>query len=79
VDLPHFPSPPIDLILACEIVVATYFPNAYYELLQDGNWLNLIKESESFILKRYFERCMTYLEDSPRNTTLLDCLCTQPV
>lgn len=78
VELPHFPSPPIDLILACEVVVATFFPTIYYELLQKGEWRKLIKESEEFILKKYYERCKNYLDSSPPDQTLLDSLCNQP-
>lgn len=78
IDFPHFPSPPIDLILACEIVVATYFPDTYQDLLQDGNWVNLIKESEVFILSNYYKKCIAYLDNNPKNKTLLDYFCDQP-
>lgn len=78
IELPHFPSPPIDLILAIEIVVATFFPKTHQRLLQDGTWVNIIKESELFLLNKYFERCTSYLETNPRYVTLLDRLCKQP-
>jgi len=78
IELPHFPSPPIDLILACEIVVATFFPTTYQQLLQDGSWVNIIKESEESVLSKYFERCKFYIEDNPPHTTLLHLLCRQP-
>jgi len=78
IELPRFPSPPIDLILACELVVATFFPRKYQQLMEKGEWVNIIKESESYLLDKYFERCQSYLDINPRNVSLLDCLCTQP-
>ena len=74
-ELPRFPSPPIDLILACELVVATFFPSIFKKLCQEGNWVNLIQESEKFFMKKYYKLCMEHFANQYEDKTLLDRLC----
>jgi len=71
-ELPRFPSPPIDLILACELVVATFFPSVHRKLMQNGAWISLIQESESFFLGEFYKTCKNYFDSKPSFSTLLD-------
>jgi len=75
-ELPRFPSPPVDLILACELVVATFFPSVHRKLCQDGNWTSMIQESELFFMNKFYEVCKNYLNHPPQHQTLLDHICS---
>lgn len=72
VELPRFISPPIDLVLACELVVATFFPSVYTKLCQDSVWRSIIKESEMSFMSTYYKTCKNYFTPSPMEKTLLD-------
>jgi hypothetical protein len=71
-ELPRFISPPMDLILACEFVVANFFPSTYVKLRQDSVWRSIIKESEVFLVGKYYETCKNYFNRLSENQTLLD-------
>lgn len=74
-ELPRFPSPPMDLVLTCELVIATFFPYVYRRLSEDGNWTSVIKESERHFMREYFKIWGDY---GPQrcHQTLLDYLCS---
>ena len=79
IELPRFPSPPLDLILACEIIVATFFPTKHRLLVEQGEWTKLIKESECYLLSNYFRKVVEYLDNCDfHDKTLLHRLCAQP-
>lgn len=75
-ELPRFPSPPIDLILACEHVVATFFPSAYKELSQNSTWISIIQESESFFLRGFYGMCERHFTNVSQEQTFLGHLCS---
>jgi hypothetical protein len=56
-ELPRFPSQPMDLVLGCELIVATFFPTVYRNLCQDGTWISLIQESEKFFVGKFYKTC----------------------
>lgn len=70
-DLPRLPSPPMDLILMCQIVAANFFRDEYLQLSRRPEWKALISASEEAFLKPYIDKCATVLEDMSR-VSLLD-------
>lgn len=74
-ELPRFASPPMDLILACELVVAAFFPPIYAKLRQRSEWRSVIQESEYFLTSRYYHALRSYF-DGDMNETFLDHLCS---
>jgi hypothetical protein len=74
-ELPRFPSPPMDLVLACELIVATFFPSVHERLGQNGTWISLIKESESFFTSTFYKLCKEYFDAARPYQTLLEHLC----
>jgi len=75
-ELPRFTSPPIDLVLVCERVVASFFPSTYMKLCQLRNWISLIQESEQFFMKNFYEVCSRCINQISREHTLLGYLCS---
>jgi hypothetical protein len=56
-DVPRIMHPPIDLVLACESVVANFFPKTHAELCRDPEWSALIKSSERLYIGPYLDEC----------------------
>jgi len=55
-DLPRILTPPIDIILACEIVVAHFFPTFYETKREEPQWRALIRKAQSFD-ESYYQLC----------------------
>jgi hypothetical protein len=53
ISLPRIPMPPMDLVLAVEIIVANFFPEFYSRKRQEGQWRGLIKRAEEFVSHHY--------------------------
>ncbi len=54
--LPRWPSPPLDLVLAVEMVIANFFPGIWKESFRGKqSWVELIKESQKLCFLPYFE------------------------
>ncbi len=70
-ELPRFPSPPLDLVLGCELIVASFFPSTYKILCQDGSWISLIRESETFFASKFYKTCHEYIDNHSNEKTLL--------
>ena len=51
--LPRIPMPPMDLVLAAEIIVANFFPEFYSRKRQEGQWRGLVKRAEEFVSRHY--------------------------
>lgn len=73
-ELPRFTFPPVDLVLVCEQVVASFFPSTYRKLCQERKWTSIIQESEQFFMKKFYEVCSRCIDQTGDNT-LLEHLC----
>ena len=69
IDVPRFPYPPMDIILMCEFVLMNFFHKDYKRIREDPTWKSLVRKSQVFFQKHYFDRCVGYLND--RNGTLM--------
>lgn len=58
VSIPRLPFPPYDLVLACEMVIANFFLNRASTLLNDPNWMGVLKVSQNSLLTSYYENCI---------------------
>jgi len=54
---PRIPIPPLDLVLACEFIVSTFFPAKFSELQERREWLKAVYRSEFHHLRTYYEQC----------------------
>lgn len=62
VAIPRIAHPPMDLILACEMVVANFFPDQAPELLEDPHWLGVLRRSQEVLVREYLNRCVQALQ-----------------
>lgn len=70
-EVPRWGHPPMDLVLACELVVANFFPSSWKENRDSAAWYHLVRDSEALCLQHYYERIWNHLSVSGKKTTLL--------
>ena len=61
ITVPRFPYPPLDLILACELVCVNFFPDEYERIRVHDIWKGAINASEQSLLRPYYEACHRHL------------------
>jgi hypothetical protein len=71
-DLPRLLYPPIDLVLASELVVANFFPMAFRDLTRTPEWVSLVNESESFLLRDFYGKCHDICDRGVGKGTILN-------
>jgi hypothetical protein len=57
VKIPRLPYHPMDIILACEIILANFFPSEFSRLRDDTEWQAIVIRSEQRTLGRYSKLC----------------------
>ena len=69
--VPRFLSPPLDLILAIQIILTNFFPEIYKkEIKNEKKWVEMVKKSELMFQHHYYKNCSNYLKDN--STSILD-------
>ena len=54
---PRIPFFPIDLVLACELLVANFFPREFLTLQKEPEWRALVYASEHTLLRSLLDEC----------------------
>ena len=62
ITVPRLPYPPLDLILACELVAFNFFPDQYGRIKVHDIWKSAINTSQQSLLRPYYEACHRHLE-----------------
>lgn len=60
---PRIPFVPVDLLLACEIVVADFFSCRYLELTNEPEYRWLLGKTHTWLLRPYLEDCLSAMND----------------
>lgn len=68
---PRWMHPPMDIILACELVVANFFQANWLRLRKNPTWIALIREAESFCYTDYFNTLYTHHSSQQKQETML--------
>jgi len=61
VAVPRLATPPIDLVLACEVVAANFHAVKFDEISRDPTVIGAIRNSEQAILRTYYDDCSAAL------------------
>jgi len=69
IKVPRFPFPPMDIILLCEFVLVNFFQKESEELRKNPEWESLVRKSQDFFQKDYFEKCINHINS--QSSTLL--------
>ncbi|HML22079.1 MAG TPA: hypothetical protein PKD09_10535 [Aggregatilinea sp.] len=63
INLPRFIYPPMDLVLVCEFVAASFFQDEYNKKLKkDKQWKSVLKLSQQHLLGSYYYQCHQAIE-----------------
>lgn len=61
---PRIPFVPVDLVLACEIVISDLFSDKYASLVRDLSWKRLVHKSHVSLMRPYLEDCLSALKQN---------------
>ena len=56
--VPRLLHTPFDLLLACELVAATFHPSQFEDISREPSWIGSIRVSQQHLLKDYFARAL---------------------
>jgi hypothetical protein len=62
IKLPRLAYPPMDLILACQLVAANFYWEEYNEFRETREWINVLRRSQEYLLRDYYDGCLKALE-----------------
>ncbi len=72
--VPRIPASPVEVILACQIILANFFPRTYSVKRDEPQWRALICKAEMFVVP-YHELCHSVCQSELADRkTLLECL-----
>jgi hypothetical protein len=73
-NLPRIAHPPTDLVLACEMIAANFFPLEYRQIQAEATWKKVVRISQAQTLREYHALChgVVSVDEPPKN--LLDAL-----
>lgn len=57
IKVPRFPFPPMDIILLSEFILVNFFNKQSEQLRMKPEWESLVRKSQNFFQKEYFENC----------------------
>lgn len=76
IDKPRFPFMPMDLVLVCELIGATFYEQEYKKIRKSSFWKGEIQKSQEILLKEYFKRGLDAITD--KKSVLTDFLWKEP-
>ena len=71
IDVPRILHTPVDLILASELVAATFYPNKYEQIKREDAWKGSRRVSQKHLLQGYFEDALAAVQS---DESVLDAL-----
>jgi hypothetical protein len=60
--LPRLPYPPMDLVLVCQLIAANFYWEEYTEFRETAEWINVLRNSQEYLLKDYYRGCLSALD-----------------
>ena len=69
--VPRLLHMPMDLVLAAELIVATFYPMEYKKLRREGTWKNSRRKSQEHLLPEYLDQATKAIEG---NSSVLEAL-----
>lgn len=80
-DVPRWPSLPMNFILVMELAIYSLFPEAWQDLRLRNPWRDIVKRSERLMITDYRERLCEYFEqhlrDEPERASWLSFQCNR--
>ncbi len=63
IEKPRFAHMPMDLVLVCELIGATFYEPSFRTIRTSGQWKSIVRESQNNLLRDYFDGCLRAVEN----------------
>lgn len=63
IKLPRLVHAPMDLILTCQLIAANFYRETYATIKKKTYWIGLVRHSQDHLLKNYYRKCLTNIND----------------
>lgn len=64
INLPRLVYPPMDLILACQLIAANFYSEKYASKIKNKPvWKGVVRHSQGHLLKNYYRACLKNIDD----------------
>lgn len=70
--VPRFCHHPLNLLMACEFVVRTFFPNEYHAIAQEATWRHALERAQQAYLEPYCQLQQLQITEDGLKSSLLD-------
>lgn len=67
VSIPRWASPPMELILTCEMIIANFYPEKWKIIKRQQGWLELIKVAQQLCYPQYCQQIQDCLSGKPQS------------
>ncbi|MEN8218424.1 MAG: hypothetical protein ABFS56_19050 [Pseudomonadota bacterium] len=74
VSIPRWTTPPMELILTCEMIIANFYPDKWEKISTQKKWLELIHAAQQLCYPVYFQRVQNCLSSGGRRQSVLKTL-----
>lgn len=71
-NLPRFAHPPTDIVLICELIASSFFPEQYRTIRTDPIWRGAVRDTQRSVLQDYFHQCHDTVASGHHDQSLLD-------
>lgn len=61
--LPRIEFSPLDIVLACQMIVANFFPNNFAILREDTEWIATVADIQKKLLYDYYSQCLASIDN----------------
>lgn len=61
--VPRFAHSPMDVVLAAELIAATFYPEEYSKIRREPTWIKAVRSSQEQYLEQYYERALTAVRE----------------
>lgn len=62
-DVPRLASPPMDLLLSCQLIAANFYWDEYMTFREDPIWHNIMCRSQRSMLEAYYDSCLKCIKN----------------
>ena len=62
IKLPRLAFPPMDIILASELIVSNFYSSAHSQYAGTGEWIGTLRRSQNYLLLEYYRGCLEAIQ-----------------
>lgn len=67
-DTPRIMHHPMEFILGLDFVLSNFFPDVWYKLQEDGEYINILKKYQEYFILPYYKSVVNYFDRTIKNS-----------